>query len=297
MVNSFLRMSAIPTMKAFVSKHEIVHICLPNSAFSGQSLQQTTMTATKGVLVMCDRPAEGPRTGWAGWSDAPNRPTAPGTGAWRDLTHGFSESVPRSALFPPPIISKFASMPEKPLDISRIETIVHVGTHVDAPNHFYADGPGMDAVPLDRLMGGGVVAGLHLPEFAEITAADLEAVSPTIEAGDILAIHTGWESRWGTESWNRHPCLAQDAADWLVAKKIRLLAVDTATPDLAFDRRGPDFDFPIHRTLLKFGVLIAEQVANLEALAGTRVEFMFCPVPIVGCDGAPARVLARPIAG
>lgn len=242
---------------------------------------------------MCDGPADGPRTGWVGWSDAPKRPAGPSAGEWRDLTHGFSENVPRSAMFPPPVVSKFASMPEKPLDISRLETIVHVGTHVDAPNHFYSDGPGMDEVPLDRLMGGGVVAGMRLPEFGEIRADDLEAVLPKIEEGDILAIHTGWEERWGTDSWNRHPCLAQDAADWLVAKKIRLLATDTATPDLAFDRREPGFDFPIHRTLLKHGVLIAEQVANLQALAGARVEFMFCPVPIQKCDGAPARVLAR----
>lgn len=244
---------------------------------------------------MCDVSAGEPRTGWAGWSDAPKRQVGEGLGAWRDLTHSFSANLPRSAMFPPPVLSKFASMPEKLLDISRLDTIVHVGTHVDAPNHFYANAPGTDTVPLDRLMGPGVVTAMQLPEFGEIGAADLKAVTPAIKEGDILAIHTGWEKRWGTESWNRHPYLAQDAADLLIAKKIRLLAVDTATPDMAFDRRGPDFDFPIHRTLLKYGVLIAEQVANLEGLAGTRVEFMFCPLPIIRCDGAPARVLARQV--
>lgn len=245
---------------------------------------------------MCDGSGEEPRKGWAGWSVVPKRPTGGPFADWCDLTHSFSEHVPRSALFPAPILSKFASMPEKPLDVSRLDTVVHVGTHVDAPSHFYADGPGMDEVPLDRLIGAGVVASLRLPEFGEIGAHDLASVTPAVEEGDILAIHTGWEKRWGTGSWNRHPCLTQEAADWLVSKKIRLLAVDTATPDLAFDRRDADFDFPIHRTLLKYGVLIAEQVANLESLAGSRVEFMFCPVPILDCDGAPARVLARRVA-
>jgi kynurenine formamidase len=185
------------------------------------------------------------------------------------------------------------SMPEKPLNVSHLDTIVHIGTHVDAPNHFFEDGPGMDEVPLDRLIGAGAVIGLYLPAFAEITASDLESAVPSILEGDILAIHTGWETSWGTERWSRHPSLSQEAADWLVEMKIRLVALDTATPDLAFDRRGPDFDFPIHQTLLRYGVLIAEQVAHLETLAGSRVEFMFCPVPIAGCDGAPARVLAR----
>src|SRR4051812_24076891 len=42
--------------------------------------------------------------------------------------------------------------------------------------------------------------------------------------------------------------------------------------------------------------LIAEQLASLGSLAGQRVEFFFGALPIVASDGAPARVLARPIA-
>lgn len=243
---------------------------------------------------MCDKPTA-PRTGWAGWSVVPKQRNGSASGNWHDLTHPFSNRVPRSAMFPAPKISLFASMPEKPLNISRLDTIVHVGTHVDAPNHFYSDGPGMDEIPLDRLIGSGAVIGLELPEFAEIKVDDFETAEPSILKGDILAIHTGWEETWGTDRWNRHPCLSQAAADWLVRMNIRLVAFDTATPDLAYDRRGPDFDFPIHQTLLKHGVLIAEQVANLKPLVGSRADFMFCPVPIAGCDGAPARVLARRI--
>jgi kynurenine formamidase len=49
--------------------------------------------------------------------------------------------------------------------------------------------------------------------------------------------------------------------------------------------------------LLGDGVLIAEQLANLDGLVGQRVEFFFGALPIVASDGAPARVLARPVAG
>lgn len=244
---------------------------------------------------MCDAPPDKSRTGWLGWSNAPQQSYAYPKGAWVDLTHKFSVNVPRSAMFQPPVISKFATMPQDLLNISRIETVVHVGTHVDAPNHFYADGPGIDAIPLDRLTGHGVVVELPAVEFSKIQADDLEAATPKISEGDIVALHTGWESCWGTERWNRHPYLSQGAADWLVDRQIRLVAFDTATPDMAFDKRQAGFDFPIHRTLLKAGVLIAEQVANLSGLVGSRVEFMFCPVPILDCDGAPARALARRI--
>ena len=47
--------------------------------------------------------------------------------------------------------------------------------------------------------------------------------------------------------------------------------------------------------MLRDGVLVSEQVANLGPLAGRRVEFMFCPLNIEDGDGAPARVLARPL--
>ena len=112
----------------------------------------------------------------------------------------------------------------------------------------------------------------------------------------IVAIHTGWGAKWGTPDWDRQPCLSVEAARWLLERRVKLLAVDTCTPDVPLDRRPPDFNWPVHRTLLAHGILIAEQLANLGALSGQRVEFLFGPLPIAGSDGSPARVLARPIA-
>ena len=44
------------------------------------------------------------------------------------------------------------------------------------------------------------------------------------------------------------------------------------------------------------GVLIAEHLTNLTQLAGKRVEIMFLAINIAGCDGAPARPIARAVA-
>jgi kynurenine formamidase len=187
-------------------------------------------------------------------------------------------------------------MPADPLNITRMEMVVHVGTHVDAPRHFLLDGPPMETVPLDRLMGPGVVVRLDQPVNGIIDATDLERAEPRVEPGDIVAIDTGWAERWGTPEWDHQPSLSIAAAYWLVERRVRLLAVDTPTPDLSIARRPPDFAWPIHHLLLGHGVLIAEQLANLRSLSGRRVEFLFAPLPIVGSDGSPARVLARPVA-
>ncbi|MBR0776053.1 cyclase family protein [Bradyrhizobium diazoefficiens] len=244
---------------------------------------------------MCESPTIKGRTGWRGWSELPSRTIQKADGTWVDLTHPFSAAVPRSAAFPPPKFSYFAQMPERPLNVTQMETIVHMGTHVDAPRHFYADGPGMDEIPIERMTGEGVVIRLETTINEAIGIDDLAAAKPAIEPGDIVAIDTGWSGRWGTPEWNRHPYLSIEAAQWLVDRKVKLVAVDTATPDLPFDLRPKDFGFPVHCALLRDGVLISEQIANLHKLGGRRVEFLFCPLPIEGCDGAPARVLARTI--
>ena len=118
---------------------------------------------------------------------------------------------------------------------------------------------------------------------------------PELEPGDILVLDTGVAAFVGTPDYERHASLSVAAARWLVERKIKLLALDTPTPDLCVERRPEGFDWPVHHTLLRDGVLIAEQVANARALAGRRAEFLFLPLNIVGGDGAPARVLGRPV--
>ena len=187
-------------------------------------------------------------------------------------------------------------MPARPLNVTKMETVVHMGTHLDAPRHFFVDGPSMEAVPLDRCIGAGVVLRIDKPAFALVEPQDLAQAHGTIEPGDIVAIDFGWSDRWGTSAWDEQPSLSPAAARWLRDKGVKLLAVDTQTPDLPLARRTADFAWPVHRALLAEGILIAEQLANLRPLAGRRVEFMFAPLPIEGSDGSPARVLARPIA-
>lgn len=245
---------------------------------------------------MCDTPAESAYKGWRGWMPLPAAKPGKPLGEWMDLTHPLSPEVPRVGMFPPPKFTRIAEMPAKPLNVTHMEMVVHMGTHLDSPRHFFMDGPAMEAIPLDRLMGPGVVLRIDKPPYGVIGPDDLEHSGPAIHAGDIVAIDTGWAERWGTPDWDRQPCLSVAAARWLLDRRVKLVAVDTPTPDIALDRRPPDFNWPVHRTLLAQGILIAEQLANLRSLAGTRVEFMFGPLPIRGSDGAPARVLARPVA-
>ena len=244
---------------------------------------------------MCDSGNSKPGNGWRGWMDLPAPKASVPGGEWIDLGWPLSPTVPRIASFPPPRIERIASIPDRPLNVTELQMIVHTGTHVDSPRHFYNDGPAFQDIPLERLMGAGVVWRMYPPVYGLIEPDDLERMLPRLAPGDILAIDTGAADRVGTPDYDRHASLSVAAATWLVQQKVKLVAVDMPTPDIALDQRPAGFIWPVHRALLRDGVLIAEQVTNLGSLAGRRAEFMFFPLNIVDCDGAPARVLARAI--
>jgi kynurenine formamidase len=222
-------------------------------------------------------------------------PTINAAGDWIDLTWPLTPDVPRLGSFPAPRIERIASIPDDPLNVTQFSMVAHVGTHVDSPRHFFSDGPALEEVPLSRLMGTGVAWRIDKPLYGMLEPEDFQRMRPQAEPGDILLIDSGAAQYVGTADYDRHPGVSVAAAQWLVDKQIKLLAIDTPTPEVSLHRRPPGFDWPVHHRLLRDGVLIAEQVTNARELTGRRAEFLFLPLNIVGGDGAPARVLGRPI--
>ena len=79
-------------------------------------------------------------------------------------------------------------------------------------------------------MGSGVVWRIDKPLGGLIEASDLEALEPAIQPGDIVAIDTGAEARVGKPDYDLHPFFSVAAAEWLVKKQNKLLAIDTPRP-------------------------------------------------------------------
>ena len=244
---------------------------------------------------MCDS-AQSRGRGWIGWRPMPETPPAVPNGPWVDLSYRLSTSVPRASIFPEPSFRRVKSLPEDPINVTEMQMVVHIGTHVDAPRHFFMDGPAFHEIPLDRLAGEGVVVSVKNKVAGQaIEIDDLEASGVEIRPGDIVALHTGWYHRAGSHDYHDHPHLSPAAAQWLAGRGIKLLACDMPTPDLPILRRPPDYNWPAHLTLLSRGILIAENVTNLDGFSNQRVEFAFLALNIENSDGAPARVLARPV--
>jgi kynurenine formamidase len=243
---------------------------------------------------MCDIHPHG-RLGWKGWPARGARGLSRPAGDWMDLAHKLHNDIPMPHVFPQPKFGRSMAMPKDKLNVTKIEMVCHTGTHLDAPSHLFMDAPDFHDIPFERLHGHGVVLKVDIAPFGLITANMLASLKPSLSDGDIVLLDTGWSKKWGTDAYWENPSLSEDAADWLVSKKVTLVGVDFVSPDLALPKRGEGFDWPVHKKLLSNGTLIAENVANLESLAGQRVEVMAPALNIHGADGSPARLTARAI--
>jgi kynurenine formamidase len=90
-----------------------------------------------------------------------------------------------------------------------------------------------------------------------------------------------------------HPYFSVDAAEWMVQKGIKMVGIDCITVDLPTPLRPKGFAFPVHKTLLGNGVLIAENVANIGSIVGKKTRIMALPLRVKGSDAGHARIIAE----
>jgi kynurenine formamidase len=171
----------------------------------------------------------------------------------------------------------------------------HIGTHIDAPRHFYADGAPVDALALDRLaMRQAVVLDVSAKPAGEgVTADDLERTGVRPQPGEIAVIKTLWTDRaWGSpEFWDNTVYLDPSVGEWTMARGVVAVAMD-CFPEKPFWRmtltpaeRGAN-----HKRWLKAGIPMIQLLTNLGRIA-PRFTLIALPLKLKGMDGAPARVI------
>lgn len=180
---------------------------------------------------------------------------------------------------------------------SKIEMLLHTGSHVDFSKHTLANGETAIDVALDRVCGEAVVVNLsHVTANHEIAVADMEQHAQHVRAGDIVLVRTDWtEKHWGNfpSYYLESPYCAAAAAQWLVDRGARAIGFDCFSEYCA---RLPDFgseDFIVHKIILESGRILMQQMMNLSALpTGRRFQFFAPFVNIAGAEGSPARFFA-----
>ncbi|MFY9912524.1 MAG: cyclase family protein [Candidatus Sulfotelmatobacter sp.] len=169
----------------------------------------------------------------------------------------------------------------------------HTGTHADAPRHFIPNGGTIDEIPLEILIGPASVADFtDCRALQEIEVKDLQQKLGA-KVPPRLILRTGWSEHFGKmKFYNEYPFLSENAAQWLVDQGVRLIAMDTPSPDNPAHSRGTAKDSPNHKVLLGAGVVLVEYLVNLKAISASSVELIVLPLKLKGGDGSPARCVA-----
>jgi kynurenine formamidase len=203
-----------------------------------------------------------------------------------------------------------------------IVTVMHNGTHANAPAHLVQGGAGIGELDIERFFGPGVVLPVTKGEWELIEPADLDGTGVDVRSGDMVFINTGWHHKYSDsqEYFGQGPGLSEAAAEWLIERDVKLVGVDTASVDhpmatsLGRHRGGPivkalpkryeehtgrrpedDFPdwFPAHRAILGAGIPTIENAGGkLDAISGKRCTFQAVPFFWPEGDACVVRLVA-----
>lgn len=163
----------------------------------------------------------------------------------------------------------------------KLETNMHIGTHLDAPLHFIEDNKFIADYPVTQFIGKALLIDVRRVEFIDIR----EEYKSLISEDDIVLFYTGFSQYYGTAHYySKHPVLTLELAELLVQKRIKMVGLDTPSPDRD--------DYLVHKKLLSNGIFILENLCNLDQLLSySNFEIIALPLKIKA-EGSPVRAVA-----
>ena len=208
-----------------------------------------------------------------------------------DVSHTVEHGVVTYKGLPAPIICDFLSREASrehyaegtEFHIGKIEMVANTGTYVDAPFHRYADGKDLSELPLSSLANLDCVV-MRVPEgYGRSLHPDL--LQGKNLRGKAVLFDTGWSQHWNTEQYfEGHSFLTAETAVYLQKSGVALVGIDSLNIDSTEDGSRP-----VHSTLLKHDIPIAEHLTNLHALPDENFHFFAVPVKVKAFGTFPVR--------
>ena len=208
-----------------------------------------------------------------------------------DLTLTISKSIPTFPDSPKPQFILWSTLKEDEYNLELLFLSSHTGTHLDAPYHFVKNGIKIHQIPLDRLVGNGILIKIKKGKNQPITKNDLilfERKNGNIPKNSSVFFYTEWQKNLNYNYYFiNNPGLSESAATYLVSKKINLIGIDSPSIDL-----GQDKNFKVHKILAKNNILIVENLSNLNKISSKQFDFVILPLKLKDATGSPVRAIA-----
>lgn len=211
-----------------------------------------------------------------------------------ELNHALEDRMRAYPNLPRPRIKAFldhsASQPlydgKAEFYIGKVEMVCNLGTYLDSPFHRHRDKADLSQVPLEDVAG---IPGIAINAAAAANRSITLDCNESELKGNAALIRTGWDRRWGTDSyWEPGPYLSEESVDLLIRSKAKLVGVDFWNVDNTLDPTRP-----AHTKLLASNILIVENLRNLSALPRTGFRFYAVPPRIATGASFPVRAFAE----
>jgi arylformamidase len=168
------------------------------------------------------------------------------------------------------------------------KTHSHVGTHVEAPAHFFDGGKDVTQLPMETYYGRAILLEIDdaeknraiLPPFMD------KAIGDICQPGDIIICRNNdKESLKGNRP---KPHLTPEAAQWFVDHEMKMLGIDNnvgLSKDIPSGRK-------LHDILMSKDIPIIEWLDNLDQIKKREFFLMSLPFKVRIMDSSWARVIA-----
>jgi len=208
-----------------------------------------------------------------------------------DLTLTVSDKIPTFPGSPQPSFIPWENVKEDGYNLELLFLSTHTGTHMDAPYHFLEKGAKIHEISLKKLVSEAILIKSKKKNGESITKMDIQKFEKKhgkIESFSSVIFYTGWQRNLQKKYYfTKNPGLSVSAAKYLASKKIGLVGIDSPSIDL-----GTDFKFPVHQIFAKKGMLIVENLANLEKIKSSKFHLVVLPLKLKGATGSPVRAIA-----
>ena len=199
-----------------------------------------------------------------------------------DLSHTVTNDMPCYDGDPQVSLQQVSSVAAEGYSNFVLSTGMHSGTHLDGPMHLTSSIKRIAEIPLEQFTGPGFLVNVVGQKIIDLHDSDFEHIIP----GSIVLFYTGFDLCYNQkEYFSSYPVLSEETALLLVKKKVKMIGIDSPSPDYA--------PFNIHSILLSNDILIIENLTNLSSLLQYR-DFEILAFPLkIRADSSPVRVAAR----
>jgi len=168
------------------------------------------------------------------------------------------------------------------VNVMRLSTTTHLGTHLDAPWHYAPTGARLVAVGLDTLVGEALVIDARGEGPVPARVLPDEPLPPRV------LLRTGQPERW--EAFPPFRPLDPALIEALALRGVRLLGTDAPSVDALESK-----DLPAHRACFRADLAIVEGL-ELSRVTPGRYRLICLPLRLPHADASPVRAVLEPLA-